>query len=140
MLAQCWWRQHREHSVRFGRAVLTSRLLAKQLVTGRRDDVDVGTYERVVSQKPQVNLCGDTVVVCAVGIVVSPGTLSAVRSVGMAALTVARWFRRRRFKKWNAASTMIAKAWRAYKRRCRAVSLHRSFIAVVFARMLTGHG
>ena len=64
MLVQCWWRQHREHSARFGRAVLMSRLLAKQLVTGRRDDVDVGTYERVVSQKPQVNLCGDTVVVC----------------------------------------------------------------------------
>lgn len=46
MLVQCWWRQHREHSARFGRAVLTSRLLAKQLITGRRDDVDVGAYVR----------------------------------------------------------------------------------------------
>ena len=64
MLVQCWWRQHREHSARFGRAVLTSRLLAKQLVTGRRDDVDVGAYVCVVSQVPQVSLCGDTVVVC----------------------------------------------------------------------------
>ena len=64
MLAQCWWRQHREHSVRFGRAVLTSRLLAKQLVAGRRDDVDVGAYVCVVvgilivGYKSHIHECG----------------------------------------------------------------------------------
>jgi hypothetical protein len=52
-----------------------------------------------------------------------PGALVAVRSVGMAALTVARWFRRRRFRKWNAAATVIARAWASYKRRCYVVSV-----------------